>query len=255
VSVQVERRGPVAWLAFRGRRDLNLLGHGVLTALAEALDRLAGEPGLRAVVLTGAGERAFSAGADLEEMRRLDPTSAEAFIRAVHAVCDRLLRLPLPVVARIQGPCLGAGLELALACDLRIASEEAVLGLPEVRVGVPSVVEAYLLAPTVGLGRARRLLLTGEALPASQALAMGLVDAVAPGAGLDRAVESALAPFLSIHPRVLAVQKRVVAHWLEVGLSAGVEYSIREFALGFAHPDTYEAMDAFLEKRSPRFAL
>src|SRR5439155_1086231 len=126
-----------------------------------AVKALEVDPELRLVIVTGAGERAFVGGADINELAALDTDSAREFITLVHRCCDGFHRLPVPVIARIDGYALGAGLELAAACDLRVASNRAVFGMPEVRVGIPSVVEAALLPQLIGYGRARRLLLTG----------------------------------------------------------------------------------------------
>ncbi len=155
---------------------------------------LARDPDLRLAVLSGAGGRAFVGGADIDEIAALDHASARSFITLVHRCCDACRRLPVPVIARIEGYALGAGLELAAACDLRVAGDNAVFGMPEVAIGIPSVVEAALLPRLVGEGRARRLLLTGETIGAAEALAWGLVDAVAAAGDLDAAVDRFAAP-------------------------------------------------------------
>ena len=134
--------------------------------LHERVEECGQDESLRTIILRGAGDRAFSAGVDLHEMKDLEPLSAERFIRSLHAAARGVLNAPLPVVAAIHGPCLGGAFELALACDVRVAADDATFGLPEVRVGLPSVIEASLLPPTVGLGRARRMLLTGETVDA-----------------------------------------------------------------------------------------
>src|SRR5205823_3011964 len=162
---------------------------GLMVEIVEAIERLEVDAALRLVVLRGAGERAFVGGADITELASLDRDSARDFITLVHRCCDGFRRLPVPVIARIDGYALGAGLELAAACDLRVASERAMFGMPEVRVGIPSVVEAALLPLLIGHGRARRLLLTGETIGAAEALAWGLVDAAVPPEELDAAVE------------------------------------------------------------------
>ncbi len=157
--------------------------------IVETMAGLAADPELRLVILTGAGGRAFAGGADLGEIAALDHAGARRFITLVHRCCEVFRRLPVPVIARIDGFALGAGLEIAAACDLRVASEGSVFGMPEVRVGIPSVVEAALLPGLIGRGRARRLLLTGETINAAEALAWGLVDALAPADRLDEAVD------------------------------------------------------------------
>ena len=236
-----------------GRGPLNLLGRESILGLKAELDRLHQDPGARALILTGSGDRAFSAGVDLREMRDLDPASAEAFITALHEPARKLLTMAIPAVAAIRGPCLGGALELVLACDIRIAAEDAVLGLPEVRVGIPSVIEASLLPPTIGLGRARRLLLTGETVDASEALSMGLVDRVVPAGSLMPKAHETANGFLGMSRDVLASQKEIIAKWLELGEEESAEFTIKEFARIFTTQAPHEGMSAFLEKRAPEF--
>ncbi len=236
-----------------GRGPLNLLGRASFLGLKTELDRLEQDRNIRAIILTGSGDRAFSAGVDLHEMKDLDPAEAESFITGLHGPARKLLTMAIPAIAAIRGPCLGGALELVLACDIRIATEEAVLGLPEVRVGIPSVIEASLLPPTIGLGRARRLLLTGETVNAHDALAMGLVDRVVPADSLMAAAHETAGQFLGMSREVLASQKNIVAKWLELGEEESAEFTIKEFARIFDTPIPHEGMSAFLEKRAPEF--
>lgn len=236
-----------------GRGPLNLLGRETFRGLQAELDRLDQDRSVRAIILTGSGDRAFSAGVDLHQMKDLDPSDAESFITALHGPARKLLTMAVPVIAAIRGPCLGGALELALACDIRIAIEDAVLGLPEVRVGIPSVIEASLLPPTVGLGRARRLLLTGETVDAQGALAMGLVDFVVPADSLMQEAYNTANQFLGMSRDVLASQKDIVAKWLELGEEESAAFTIKEFARMFTTPVPHEGMSAFLEKRAPEF--
>ena len=252
-GVSIQQADAIATLSLAGRTDLNLLGPAVFRHLAASIDQCAADPELRAVILRGAGSRAFSAGVDLREMKDLQPLDAEQFIRILHDAARKLLHTPLPVIAAIRGPCLGGALELALACDLRIASADAIFGLPEVRVGLPSVIEASLLPPTIGLGRARRLLLTGETIDAAAALAIGLVDQVVPPDALDAAAQTAAGQFRNMSRHILGVQKQIISQWLESDAESAAEYSIKAFALCFATPHPHEAMTAFLEKRPPQF--
>ena len=252
-GVSLERQDGIATLAIQGRTDLNLLGAAVFRALSQRLDQCGQDDTLRAIVLRGAGARAFSAGVDLHEMKNLEPLTAEKFIRSLHHAARGLLNVPLPVVAAIRGPCLGGALELALACDIRIAAADASFGLPEVRVGLPSVIEASLLPPTVGLGRARRLILTGETIDAAEALQIGLVDRVVTGNELPDVALAAAREFLGMSRYILGTQKQIVSQWLELSAAEAAEYSIKAFALCFATPHPHEAMTAFLEKRTPRF--
>ena len=240
-------------IKLEGRGPLNLLGRETFLTLKAELDRLEEDRSVRAIILTGSGGRAFSAGVDLHQMKDLDPAEAESFITALHGPARKLLTMAVPAIAAIRGPCLGGALELVLACDIRIAADDAVLGLPEVLVGIPSVIEASLLPPTIGLGRARRLLLTGETVDAPEALAMGMVDrVVSPDELMDVANQTAN-QFLGMSREVLASQKTIVAKWLELGEEESAEFTIKEFARIFTTPVPHEGMSAFLEKRSPEF--
>ena len=248
-----EARPGVVVTKLAGRGPLNLLGRQSFLALQAELDRLDQDRSVRAIILTGSGDRAFSAGVDLNEMKDLGPADAESFIRALHGPARKLLTMSVPAIAAIRGPCLGGAMELVLACDIRIATEDAVLGLPEVRVGIPSVIEASLLPPTIGLGRARRLLLTGETVDAPEALAMGLVDRVVPVDSLMEVAHETANVFLGMSRDVLASQKEIVVKWLELGEEESAEFTIKEFARIFATPAPHEGMTAFLEKRPPEF--
>ena len=250
----IERTVPgVVVMRLDGRGPLNLLGRGSFLALSAELDRVHKDPSARVVILTGSGGRAFSAGVDLHEMKDLDADGAKTFITSLHGPARKLLTMAVPAIAAIRGPCLGGALELALACDIRIAAEGAVLGLPEVRVGIPSVIEASLLPPTIGLGRARRLLLTGDTVDASEALGMGLVDRIVPAASLMQEAHATANAFLGMSREVLASQKEIVAKWLELGEEASAEFTIKEFGRLFTTPIPKEGMSAFLEKRAPEF--
>ena len=252
-GTSVERKNGIATLSIEGRTHLNLLGPAVFRELQDRVEGCGADPMMRAIILRGAGERAFSAGVDLREMKDLTPLTAEQFIRSLHRAARILVDVPVPVVAAIQGPCLGGALELALAADIRIASDDAIFGLPEVRVGLPSVIEASLLPPTVGLGRARKMLLTGEIIDAQEAHRIGLVDEVVPHDEVHARAMDTAREFLGMARPVLAAQKDIVAKWLELGEAESAEYTIKTFALGFATPYPHEAMTAFLEKRPPRF--
>ena len=189
----------------------------------------------------------------MEQMKDLEPADAEIFITALHGPARKLLTMSVPAIAAIKGPCLGGALELILACDIRIATEGAIMGLPEVQVGIPSVIEASLLPPTVGLGRARRLLLTGETVNAAEALAMGLVDIVVPEDSLMNKAHEIAGQFLGMSRDVLASQKDIITKWLELGEEDSAKFTIQEFSRIFNTSAPHEGMSAFLEKRKPNF--
>jgi enoyl-CoA hydratase len=228
-----ESGGHLARVTIDNAAKLNTLNRALMVEIVETVERLEADPDLRLVVLRGAGERAFVGGADLAELAALDRDSARDFIALVHRCCDGFRRLPVPVIARIDGYALGAGLELAAACDIRLASERSQLGMPECRVGIPSVVEAALLPQLIGHGRARRLLLTGETIGAAEALAWGLVDMVAPAAELDAAVERFAAAILAGGKQALRIQKALIADWQDLSTSAAIARGIDAFAAAY----------------------
>ncbi len=235
IRVERERReaGVVARLTVDNQAKLNVLDSRLTDALRRAVEGLAAEAELRAVVLTGAGSRAFIGGADIRELAALTPATARSFITGLHALCAALQALPVPVIARIQGYCLGAGLEIAAACDLRAAAEDARFAMPEVRVGIPSVIEAALLPRLVGMGRARELVLTGAAIGAAEAL--------------DQ--DDWLASILAAGPRALATQKRLLREWQELPLDAAIAKSVDAFAEAYEGDEPRRLMRAFLERR------
>jgi enoyl-CoA hydratase/carnithine racemase len=238
MSVTVEREerpegGRLARLTIDNASKLNSLNRALMAEIIEVAESVAADPKLRVVVLTGAGERAFVGGADIGEIAALDRESAREFITLVHRCCDAFRRLPVPVIARIDGYALGAGLELACACDLRVASGRALFGMPEVRIGIPSVVEAALLPKLIGQGRARRLLLTGETIDAAEALAWGLVDVVAPSEALDEAVEDLARPILAAGPNAIRLQKSLILDWEELPTAAAVQRGVDCFVSAY----------------------
>jgi enoyl-CoA hydratase/carnithine racemase len=226
--------GQVVRLTIDNAQKLNTLNRALMVEIVENIRRLEIDAVLRLVILSGAGERAFVGGADIAEIAGLDQDTARDFITLVHRCCDGFRRLRVPVIARIDGYALGAGLELAAACDLRVASERAMFGMPEVRIGIPSVVEAALLPLLVGHGRARRLLLTGEMIDGREALAWGLVDAVAPPDKLDAAVERFAAAILAGGKEAIRLQKALIRDWEELPVSAAVARGIDAFTEAYA---------------------
>ena len=255
VALRIEERGAagrIAWLAIDHPGKLNILTRGLMDALAKAVEGLAGDENLRALVLTGAGERAFIGGADIRDMAGLDAASAAPFITALHRACEALRQLPVPVIARIHGYALGAGLEVAAACDLRIASEHARFGMPEVKVGIPSVIEAALLPSLIGWGRTRRLLLTAETIDGRRAEQWGLVEWCVPAAQLDAAVNELIDAILACGAKAIRLQKTLIREWEELPMSKAIERGITRFADAFASDEPKRMMGAFLTKAAAR---
>jgi enoyl-CoA hydratase len=218
------------------------------------LRELAEDDGIRVLVLTGAGDRAFAAGADIKEMESMDVSEARAWGELGHE-CGRLLEtMPKPTIAAVNGFALGGGCELALACDLRYASAAAKLGQPEVSIGIiPGWGGTQRLARVVGIGRAKELIYTGRMVDAEEALRIGLVNAVfAPEELLEKVLEIARS-LAAKSPLVLAAAKEMTNRSLQGELDAGLSEEAERFALLFDSEDQKEGMRAFVEKREPRF--
>jgi enoyl-CoA hydratase/carnithine racemase len=251
IRTRIEERagGGVARIVVDNERKLNTLNSALMEQLVAELDNLAAQPNLRAVVLAGTGSRAFIGGADIAEMAALDPATGRVFITRIHRICEALRRLPVPAIACIQGYCLGAGLEIAAACDLRIATENATFGMPEVRLGIPSVVEAALLPLLVGWGRARQILLLGENFTAADAEKWGLVERVVPADALDAAIEQWLDAILACGPRALRLQKELIQAWENLPLRDAVQAGVEAFATAWQTEEPRNAMAKFLAAR------
>ncbi|MFP5406163.1 MAG: enoyl-CoA hydratase, partial [Gammaproteobacteria bacterium] len=204
---------------------------------------------VRCVVLRGTGDRAFVAGADIKEMGSLTPDSARDFIDNLRGLCEAVRHHPVPVIARLAGWALGGGLELAAACDIRLASNRAQFGMPEVKVGIPSIIHAALIPRLIGSARANWLLLTGENIDAAQALSWALVDAVVPLDRLDDEVCIYAERFASYGPNVLRQQKRLLREWQETDLGTAIQRGVEEFAAAFATEEPEQFMAHFLGRK------
>jgi enoyl-CoA hydratase len=222
--VDVESEGGVVRIFLNRPEKVNALHSPLLESLIEAIKRVENARDARVVVLGGRG-KAFCGGADVSELSTLDAESAPRFVDKIHAVCQAIRRLPVPVVARLHGAVIGAGLEIAAACDLRIAAEATKFSMPEVRLGIPSVVEAALLPRLMGSGRAAWLVLTGEPIDARRAYEWGLIEEV----GDDDAVDQVVRVLLKNDREALRMQKQLLQLWEEAPLAASIERSIALF--------------------------
>ena len=228
---------------------LNILGSAVINGVREGLQALARERQLRVLVIAGQSEKSMIGGADIKELAKLDQASAEKFITGLRDLCEAVRAFPSPVIARMPGWCLGGGLEVAAACDFRIAAHDAKFGMPEVRVGIPSVIHAALLPRLIGWGRARWLVMTSENIDAATALAWGLIDVVAPEGGLDAAVEQTVASLLACGPEALRTQKALLRQWEELPLTESVNLSIGVFGQSYLTDEPKRLMQGFIDRK------
>jgi enoyl-CoA hydratase len=226
-DVLVRRHGGVATVSINNAGRLNCLGHAQISAFIDAVSALVDDPDLRVLIVTGEGDRAFMGGANLHELGELNPARARDFLTLIHRMCKVLRDLPVPVIARVNGFCLGAGLEVMAACDMHIASDNAVFGMPEVKIGLPSVVEAALLPQLIGWGRTKLLLYTGDNIDAPTALAWGLVEKVVPLAALDAALDRWVESIVESGPKAIRLQKELIREWEAMPVNDAVEAGIR----------------------------
>ena len=251
--VKVEREGSVATLTIDRQDKLNAISPQVDEELGQALLELESEPPT-AIVLTGAGEKAFVAGADIGQMSQMSAIEAKRFAEIGHAAMALLDRSPVPTIAAVNGFALGGGCEIALACDIRIAADNALLGFPEVGLGIlPGMGGTQRLPRLIGPGLANELIFSGRRIEAAEAKEMGLVNrVVAQGEALNASQQ--LASEISKNgPLAVRYAKAAANKSLDVDLVSGLEYEADQFALLFSTEDAKEGMSAFSEKRKPDF--
>jgi enoyl-CoA hydratase len=227
MTVRIRCEAGVATVSIDNAARLNCLGAAQIAGFIDAVTGLADDPDLRVLVVTGEGERAFMGGANLHELAELDPPKSRDFLTSIHRMCKVLRDLPVPVIARVNGFCLGAGLEVMAACDMHLASDNAVFGMPEVKIGLPSVVEAALLPQLIGWGRTKLLLYTGDNIDARTALEWGLVEKVVPAADLDSALAQWTRAIVESGPRAIRLQKELIREWEAMPVNDAIEAGIR----------------------------
>jgi 2-oxoglutaroyl-CoA hydrolase len=229
---------------------MNRVSMNARDQLARVFAELGADDATRVIVLTGAGDRAFTAGGDIPGFLERSPEQLSRLAWNVAAA----ERCPKPVIARLRGHCLGVGLELALACDFRIAADDAVLGLPEIGLGmIPGSGGTQRLARLIGVGRAKDVIMRRKRLAAGEALALGLLSEVVPADDLDAAVGRAVDDLLGLSPLALAMAKRVLDHAYDAPLAVGLELEGLAYGLLRSSHDFREGVEAFVEKREPRF--
>lgn len=250
----VEDRGSVRWLTINRPDKLNALNSQVLSALEEAVGAALKEASVRALVITGAGPKAFVAGADIAEFQGLSPAQAQALAARGQKLFTALEEAPKPVLAAVNGFALGGGMELAMACHLRVASETAKFGQPEVKLGlIPGYGGTQRLPRLVGRGRALELLLTGKMIDAKTALAWGLVNQVVPPEELESATQKLAEEILAVAPTAVSWCLKAVTEGQDLTLASGLELEAALFGLCASTEDFREGVSAFLEKRQAHF--
>lgn len=237
----------MAHLILSRPEKLNALSSEMLRELRDAAAGLGADPNIAGVVVRGAG-RCFCAGADVTEMARLNPPTAREFISLIHAALAEIRRIRVPVLAELHGACFGAGLELAASCDVRVAATDAQLGMPEIRVAIPSVIEAALLPRIIGEGRARELLLTGDSVDGETALRIGLANRTAPAERLREETEKLMSAMLRNSNRALRAQKELFAVWESTSLHQSIAYSIELFGRCFENDEPREVMTTLVRE-------
>jgi len=247
-----EDRGAVTVLTLNRPEKRNALDGALRRALIAALAEVERDDGVRAIVLTGAGDKAFVAGADVKELAARS-VAEQTLLMTQPRVFDALAAVRRPVIAAVNGACLGGGLELALACDIRIAAATATFGAPEVRLGlIPGGGGTQRLPRIVGTGAAMRLALTGDAIDAGEALRIGLVDEIAAGDVVARAIAVA-ERIAGNSPVAVMAAKEAIRAAGSMPLDQGLRAEAALFLLAFASPDRVEGVAAFLEKRPAVF--
>ena len=252
VELELESRGGdgvVATITVANPQRLNALSSLVVAHLQVRIAEVAENGDVRVVVLQGAGERAFIGGADITELANLDQKTARSFITSIHEVCSGLRELSVPVVAKIRGYCLGAGLEIAASCDLRVATEQSQFGMPEVQLGLPSVIEAALLPQLIGWGRTRELVFGGRSFMASEVASWGLVERVVPASEIDRAVDEWVESIVRADANAIRLQKELIRKWERLPLEEAIAAGIEAFAEAYGSDAPIQRAQNFLNRR------
>jgi enoyl-CoA hydratase/carnithine racemase len=249
LTLDERAEGAIATLTVDNRAKLNTIGRALMNDFIAKVEGLASRQDLRALVLAGAGDKAFIGGANIPEMAALDKSTARDFITLVHRTCDCLRKLPVPVIARIDGYALGAGLEVAVSCDLRVATTRAKFGMPETKVGIPSVVEAALIPHLIGWGRARELLMLGEIVDADTALRWGLIERMVAPDALDAEIEKVIAALLSAGAQAVRAQKALMQQWEKLPPEAAIQAGIDAYVRAYDSDEPKRMLSAFLNRK------
>lgn len=250
--------GKTARVIINDPKRLNAMSSELMSQFVDAMDAVSLDDDCRCVIVEGAGGRAFVGGANVFELVALKKATARALLTQVHRCCDALRRCPVPVIAKIDGFCIGAGMELAAAADIRVASDASIFGMPEVAIGLPSVVEASLFPGLIGWGRTRQIMFTGENIDAETAERWGFVQALAPKAALEDAVERFVLPIVKAGPNAIRNQKVLMRSWESMSPVDAARTGIDALAAAFdtdePHRMIQPVVDHLLERRRQKAA-
>lgn len=253
-AISIERIGPVVRITFTREERFNTLAKVLVDELKEALETLAQDPEVRALIVTGAGAKAFCAGADLQERRGMDDAQVRQTVHGLQALTAQLASFPRPVVCAMNGVAFGGGLEIALACDLRLAASTAKMGLTETRLGIiPGAGGTQRLPRLIGLGRARQMIFTGARLDAQTALAWGLVEDVCAPEDLQAQALALAEEIAQGAPLALEQAKFAINQGINADLSTGLAIERAAYDRLIPTQDRLEALEAFAQKRPPNF--
>ncbi|MDD9907235.1 MAG: enoyl-CoA hydratase-related protein [Rhodospirillaceae bacterium] len=241
--------GRVAWVTFNNPAKRNALGLAGKELFVEVMTGLKHDESLRAVVLTGAGDKSFVGGTNIAEMAEFDLAKAESSSTWTHRVCDAVRQFPVPVIARINGYCFGSGMEIAACADMRAAADHAKFGMPETRHGIPSGMEASVLPRLIGWGKACELVLTGDHIDAEEAYRIGYLERLVPMAELDDAVERWVASLLACGPRAVRIQKRLIIDWDRMSPTDGARAGIQAYVDAYRTDEPKRLMTAFVNRK------
>jgi enoyl-CoA hydratase len=255
MAFEITKENAIATITVNRPDSLNAFNTEMLLELHDHIKELSADESVRVVILTGAGDKAFIAGADIQEMSEKDHDGAVAFSRRGHKLCDAIEAMPQPVIAAINGYTLGGGCEIALACDIRLAAEHAKMGQPEVGLGIPPAWGGTQRLPRiVGVGRAKEIIFSGRHVDAQEANEIGLVNGVYPADQLMDEAKKLATTFMEKAPKAVAASKKLVNRTMETSLSTGNIHETKLFAEAFNGEEQSEGMEAFLERRKPSFA-
>lgn len=246
--VSIDELG-IATLTISNGGPLNIIGGRVAHDLAALIHSLAADTSIKILIIQGAGSKTFIGGADIKEMVDLTPASAETFIRRLYELCESIRIFPAPTIAKIDGWCIGVGLELAACCDVRYASAKSQFTMPEVKLGIPSVIQGALLSRLIGEGRARWLMLSGNVIDAPTALAWGLLNGLTESENLDALVDEFAGGLAACGAAGMRMQKRLLIEWEAPYLDDAVKRSIRRFGQAFESDEPHARMSEFFRNK------